>query len=418
MNTVTQHKANYKNSSLGFIPEDWEVKKFKDILKEGKLGGNYENSEANEGVPVMKMGNLGRGVMNLNKIQFLPDNEKYNEDDILKEGDLLFNTRNTLDLVGKVSIWRNELPFSLYNSNLMRMIFKVEDVGSNNFMNFAFNSHYLLGQLRGIATGTTSVAAIYGKDLNKIKFLLPPLSEQSAIVNCLSTWDKAIATQTQLIAQKELRKKALMQQLLSGKKKLKGFSGEWKVKKLSDLLVYTPREVDKPLIPFLALGLRSHGKGVFHKIDFDPKAIAMDKLYVVKENDLVINITFAWEQAVAIASEKDEGGLVSHRFPTYTFNKKSAVFLYFKFFILGTKFKSMLDLISPGGAGRNRVMSKKDFLKLEIKIPSIEEQTAIAKILQCADEEIQILKKKLQQLKDQKKGLMQVLLTGKKRLNY
>ena len=144
----------------------------------------------------------------------------------------------------------------------------------------------------------------------------------------------------------------------------------------------------------------------------------MDKLYVVKENDLVINITFAWEQAVAIASKKDEGGLVSHRFPTYTFNNKNATFLYFKFFILGTKFKSMLDLISPGGAGRNRVMSKKDFLKLEIKIPEIEEQTAIANVLQCADTEIQLLKTKLTQLKEQKKGLMQVLLTGKQRLKY
>jgi type I restriction enzyme S subunit len=293
MNTVTQHKANYKNSSLGFIPEDWEVKKFKDILKEGKLGGNYENSEANEGVPVMKMGNLGRGVMNLNKIQFLPDNEKYNEDDILKEGDLLFNTRNTLDLVGKVSIWRNELPFSLYNSNLMRMIFKVEDVGSNNFMNFAFNSHYLLGQLRGIATGTTSVAAIYGKDLNKIKFLLPPLAEQTAIANCLSTWDKAIATQTQLIAQKELRKKALMQQLLSGKKRLKGFSGEWKeimLKDVFDRITTKNIEVNTNVVTISAQ------RGFIRQGDYFNKIVASDVLdnyFLVKKGDFCYNKSYS-----------------------------------------------------------------------------------------------------------------------------
>jgi type I restriction enzyme S subunit len=71
MNTTIQPNTQYKNSPLGLIPEDWEVKKFKDILEEGKLGGNYENSEANEGVPVMKMGNLGRGVMNINKVQYL-----------------------------------------------------------------------------------------------------------------------------------------------------------------------------------------------------------------------------------------------------------------------------------------------------------------------------------------------------------
>jgi len=75
-----------------------------------------------------------------------------------------------------------------------------------------------------------------------------------------------------------------------------------------------------------------------------------------------------------------------------------------------------LDLISPGGAGRNRVLSKKDFLKLEVKIPSVEEQTAIAQVLQAADKEIQVLKTKAEKLREQKKGLMQVLLTGKKRL--
>jgi type I restriction enzyme S subunit len=76
-----------------------------------------------------------------------------------------------------------------------------------------------------------------------------------------------------------------------------------------------------------------------------------------------------------------------------------------------------LDLISPGGAGRNRVLSKKDFLKLEVTIPEVDEQIAIAKVLQVADKEIELLKAKTDKLREQKKGMMQVLLTGKKRLN-
>lgn len=204
------------------IPGNWKVKKLKEILIEGRLGGNYENAEVNNGIPVIKMGNLDRGVIKTDKIQFLPVNEEHNKEDVLKKGDLLFNTRNTLELVGKVAIWKNELPFAVYNSNLMRMKFDKNLVQSNWFMNYAFNSYYGLSQLRGIATGTTSVAAIYGRDLETIKFLLPPLPEQKAIARVLSTADTAIHTTEKLIAQKERRKKWLMQQLLTGKKRLKG----------------------------------------------------------------------------------------------------------------------------------------------------------------------------------------------------
>jgi len=68
------------------------IKKSKEILIEGRLGGNYENAEANDGIPVIKMGNLDRGVIKTNKIQFIPEDEEYNKEDVLKEGDLLFNT--------------------------------------------------------------------------------------------------------------------------------------------------------------------------------------------------------------------------------------------------------------------------------------------------------------------------------------
>jgi type I restriction enzyme S subunit len=139
----------------------------------------------------------------------------------------------------------------------------------------------------------------------------------------------------------------------------------------------------------------------------------METMYEVKENDLIINITFAWEHAVAIVSKKDEGGLVSHRFPTYTFNSQNATPEYFRHFILQKRFNFLLELISPGGAGRNRVMSKTDFLKLEIKIPDVEEQKAIANILDKATQELNQYQQKLQSLQLQKKGLMQQLLTGK-----
>lgn len=132
----------YKDSPLGVIPKEWEVKRLGEICKESRLGGNYENAESNIGIPVIKMGNIGRGKIVLDKIQYLPSNECFNETDVLKSDDLLFNTRNTLELVGKVAIWKNELPFAIYNSNLLRLYFHEHYVHSNEFMNLSFNSHF------------------------------------------------------------------------------------------------------------------------------------------------------------------------------------------------------------------------------------------------------------------------------------
>lgn len=405
-----------KNNNY-ILPKGWEVKRFDEILLEARLGGNYENSESNNGIPVIKMGNLERGKINIEKLQCLPENETYNEQDILKENDLLFNTRNTLDLVGKVAIWKNELPFAVYNSNLLRMTFKTNYVASNEFMNYALNSYNVLSQLRGIATGTTSVAAIYGRDLDSIKFILPSLQEQKSIARLLETWDTAIQKTDKLISQKELQKKSLMQKLLSGKLKLKEFEGtRWKIQSLENFIIPVVREVNKPYKPYLGIGLRSHGKGTFLKPDEQPEKNSMDKFYIVRPNDLIVNITFAWEQAIAIVRPEDDGALASHRFPTYTFIEGKGHADFFSFFILQPRMKFMLEMISPGGAGRNRVMSKSDFIKLEFLLPDYQEQQAIAQILQTADKEIQLLKSKSEKLKEQKKGLMQQLLTGKKRL--
>src|SRR5690606_25457130 len=112
--------------------------------------------------------------------------------------------------------------------------------------------------------------------LLKYPFPLPPLKEQNKINEILSTCDLAISTTKKLIDELKLRNKGLAQQLLTGKKRLKGFERKWKKNPLSNFLDYTPRPVDKPSDSFLSLGVRSHGKGIFHKPDFDPDSIAME----------------------------------------------------------------------------------------------------------------------------------------------
>lgn len=183
----------------------------------------------------------------------------------------------------------------------------------------------------------------------------------------------------------------------------------WEEKSLYEAVSPVVREKQKPSMPYTGLGLRSHGKGTFIKDREDPNKNAMDYLYAVKREDLIINITFAWEGAVAIATSADEGALVSHRFPTYAFKRDVAIPEFFKYIITTRKFVYDLGVISPGGAGRNRVLNKNDFLRLTTFLPDVAEQQKIASCLTSLDDLIRSEIQKLDALKAHKKGLMQQL---------
>jgi len=186
-----------------------------------------------------------------------------------------------------------------------------------------------------------------------------------------------------------------------------GFTDAWEQRRLGDLIEQVIREVPKPDTPYERLSVRSHAKGTFHQYVDDPSTVAMDKLYIVRKNDLIVNITFAWEHAIAVANELDDGLLVSHRFPTYRADGKSDIdFLHYM--VSQEKFRQKLELISPGGAGRNRVLSKKDFMKIEVVVPkNIEEQTKIGSFFNELDKTISLHQRELELLKDTKKSLLQ-----------
>jgi len=411
-----ENRPGYKKTKVGWIPQEWGIVKLDDLVQEKRLGANYANGESEQGLPLVKMGNIGRGRIKLDKVERIPSSLVYDKTYLLQNGDILFNTRNTLDLVGKVAIWNDELPLALYNSNLLKLKFKGSKVGSPFFANYLLNSQESLRQLRGMAIGTTSVAAIYDRDLVQLKAPLPALPEQKKIAEILSTWDKAIDQTRRLIDAKKRLKKALMQQLLTGNKRAREFErDEWFELPLGKFVTPVSRPVPKPNKPYLAIGLRSHGKGTFHRFVEEPEKVAMETLYRLEPDDIVVNITFAWEGAIAIAKAQDLGGLVSHRFPTYRI-KNTADLGFFRQLIMSKRFVWDLGLISPGGAGRNRVMSQRDFLKLRVWVPSKRLQEKIGEILLTADNEIVILEKKLIALEKQKRGLMQKLLTGEVRV--
>jgi len=288
------------------------------------------------------------------------------------------------------------------------------------FPQFAF---YILlevhqsGKTKNIERRTTGIRNLDFSLYKKLaRFPLISIIEQQYICNVLSTWDRAIERVQRLIEVKKRQKVRMVAQLLSGIMRFPGFQDEWQQVKLGTFLHPKFRKVVKPAGAYLRLGIRSHGKGTFTSVVDDPETIALTHLFQARKDDLIVNITFAWEGAIALVGPDGDGALVSHRFPTYVFDTSKMLPEYFKHLMVTDRFFYELDLISPGGAGRNRVMNKGDFLKITVTIPGVEEQKKIAGVLGGMDDQINLLKKYLEKLKKQKKGLMQKLLTGEIRV--
>lgn len=397
------------------VPDGWSEEKLGDLF-EFKNGANTEAANYGSRIKFVNVMDIfGNNFLTCEKIREsvnLPDKKAnlYR----LKMGDVLFNrTSETFDEIALTSVYLDS-KLAIFGGFVIRGR-PTSNCLNPQFCIYCFSSSSV--RKESIRRGQGAIRANIGQaDMRHVPLLVPPLPEQQKIAQVLSSWDDGIEKLEVLIAAKQKRKKALMQQLLTGKNRFAGFYGEWNELFFSEFLDIHVQGVSKPNEPYIALGIRSHGKGTFQRFVENPDKVAMDTLYKVEPSDLIINITFAWEGAVAIVKEGDSNCLVSHRFPNYKFNELICLGDYFKQIIMTKRFVFNLGLISPGGAGRNRVLSKKDFLKQVIKLPPIEEQQKIASVLSVADQEIETHKNQLASLKQQKKGLMQQLLTGKKRV--
>ena len=158
----------------------------------------------------------------------------------------------------------------------------------------------------------------------------------------------------------------------------------WEQRKLSELLEKYEDPVETPHDGYERVGIRSHAKGTFHSFVEPGKELDTAKMYRVAADKFILNITFAWEHAVAITDNNDAGKLVSHRFPQFSFTTTFSE-IGSKYLMLDKKFREHLELSSPGGAGRNRVLKISDMLKYEIKLPSIEEQIKIGEYFDSLD---------------------------------
>lgn len=366
-------------------------------------------------LPYLRVANVQDGHFDLSEVKTIEVPRESIERFRVRPNDVILTEGGDFDKLGRGAVWRGQIKDCVHQNHLfvVRPDHKKLDVRF-----FAYQTQGPRGRayFQSCSKQSTNLASINSTQLKQFPTALPPFPEQRKIADILGTWDEALETLDSLIAAKDRQKQALMQQLLTGKTRVKGAKGKWKTVRLSDMLVPITRTVPKPADKFLAAGIRSHGKGVFLKPDFNPDDIALDELFEIKAGDLIVNITFAWEGAAAIVSEEAAGALVSHRFPTFLFKDGGASCPFFRHYIRSKRFVFDCGLASPGGAGRNRVLSKSAFLEIELKAPPFEEQEQIGVILDTADQELALLRAERQTLNQQKRGLMQRLLTGKIRV--
>lgn len=244
--------------------------------------------------------------------------------------------------------------------------------------------------------------------LRPLPFDTPLLAEQRRIAEILFSWDAAIEKVSRLVNLRGEKYLGIRDRLINWS------SGE--NTELSEFLKPVTRPIAKPSTAYRALSLRSHGKGSYSRIVQSPESVDMDTLYIAKSGDVIVNITFAWEGAIALVPPEHDGCLVSHRFPTFIPVIDRANARYLRHALRTPRFTHLLKLVSPGGAGRNRVLNKKDFLLLQAPLPSVVDQEKIGATLDNAEKAIEIEIKRRDLLIRQKRGLMQKLLTGEWRV--
>ena len=396
------------------IPDDWSISHLGELGVFSKGKGILKEQVIEEGLPCIRYGEIytTHDFIIKNFKSFIND-DLAKESKEIKKGDILFaGSGETVEEIGKaVAYLGNE---KAYAGGDVIILSTKKDVDAE-CLSYILETDFVRRQKRVLGQGN-SVVHIYSSDLSKVKIPLPPLPEQKAIAKVLTTWDEAITKTQTLINQKELSKKWLMQNLLTGKKRLKGFGGEWKEMHIRDVAkeVSIRNKSDKQLT---VLSCTKYD-GLVPSLEYFGRKIFADDVStykIVPKNHFAYATNHIEEGSIGYQENFDEA-LIS---PMYTVFKTNGsvddTFFYrlLKSYPLVYQYQNRME----GSIDRRGGLRWDAFSIIKLKLPFIEEQTAIAQVLQAADKEINLLKAKAEKLREQKKGLMQQLLTGKQRLN-
>lgn len=286
------------------------------------------------------------------------------------------------------------------------------------FMDSFLTSDAMITYYNKVSTGSLlEKQRVHFSQFIGFRLSLPPLDERAKIAAILTTQDKVIELKEKRIAQKQRQKKYLMQQLLTGKKRLKGFSGEWESLSLGQIA----RKVTQKNISFefsLVLSNSAQNGIVPQSDQFDKDIANVDKIdgyYVVENGSFVYNPRISVTAPCGPINVNCTGktGVMSPLYTVFQIKDDRVDNDFLKYYFKSTCWFRYMKGVSNYGVRHDRMsVSDNEFFVMPIPIPEFLEQKRIAKIFSTADSEISLLQQELEQEKLKKKALMQLLLTG------
>ena len=414
MTNNNQHiPSGYKPSPLGIIPEDWEVKRLRDACDYVDYRGKSPN-KSSDGIFLVTAKNIRDGYIDYNiSKEFIPIDEF---DETMRRGkaqigDVLITTEAPLGHIAQID-----------NPNIALAQRVIKYSGKNGLRN-TYLKYYLMSEgfqtiLIANATGSTALG-IKGSRLHQLPIIIPSTEEQDRIISSLQLWDTAIAKQTALIEQLTLRKRGLMQQLLTGKKRLKGFEGKWTKRTYSSIL----KEIKRSLVwdedeLYKLISVRRRSEGLFFRESLYGREIATKNLRPTKAGDFLISKMQIVHGASGLVTEDFDNAKISGSYIALVAKDDNILDIeYFNLWSQTPRFYHQTFISSFGVHIEKMTFDLDTFMSFGMPLPSINEQHAIVSIMESITKEIEIQKQKLAAMQEQKRGLMQMLLTGKKRIN-
>lgn len=409
------NSKNIPKRRFPYFEGEWEQKEFGKMCQRIQTGTTLLGCEQGKGIPLLKMGNIQRGYWDFTKLERL--NQEIECENIIKYGDFLFNTRNTLELVGKGATWFIKEGLYGFNSNLARVT--LDDVDTI-FFNYLYNIPESIQQVKSRAVGTTSVAAIYPKDMSTIKFQLPTINEQKKLGNFFQTIDSLISLHQHKLDKLKNLKKSYLAELFPAegervpKRRFPGFEGEWEEKKLGDVGKTFTGLSGKTKVDF------GHGNGMYVTyLNIYSNEIAdlrgLDKIEIddrqteVKYGDVFFTTSSETPEEVGLSSvwKYDLSKVYLNSF-CFGFRPNVKFDIDFLAYLLRSPaFRAGMKLLAQGISRYN--ISKNRVLELNILFPTLKEQEKIGKQLSLLDKSITLQQQKLDKLKDLKKAYLNEL---------
>lgn len=419
---MTDRNANRKGckkTHVGWIPEEWVLCPLNAVaVVQAGIAKGKSNIRKPVRLPYLRVANVQDGHVDLTEVKEITvaaaEVDRYK----LQRGDVLFTEGGDFDKLGRGCVWSGQINPCLHQNHVFAVRCSPTKLLPYILASLA-SSPYGRRYFTLSSKQSTNLASINSSQLKAFPLPLPPFPEQKKIAEVLSTWDEGIAQNRALLNAAKRRKKALMQQLLTGKKRLRGSNvggglvrrEGWKDRYLGEL--FTERnETRCTHLPLLAI---TRERGIIPAADVDKKdSTPEDKsLYKrVMPRDIGYNTMRMWQGVSAVSALE---GIVS---PAYTVctpgPKVDAVFASYLF-----KYQPVVHVFwrhSQGLVDDTLSLKYHNFARIRLPFPALSEQRAIAAILTTADEEIRSLEVQCAAFERQKKGLMQKLLTGEVRV--